>query len=850
MKKSQTWIVVLGLLLPQVAWGDDPCAPCGGNCGEALGTLSGVDAFSNGARGNCTGTGRGFYQCVEYAKRFHGQIGVRWGNANQIFGRAGRLGLRPFQNGETEAPRQGDAITFQGGRYGHIAVIYEVGSNFITLIEQNWHNIPDHFRRLSMAVEGGRYTVASDSRNYTVEGWLRSDSDPTTTDDDGDGLAESEGDCNDTNPDIHPGAGERCDNLDNNCADGVDEEPAASYSCRDSVDCTEDICMTDVHDCTNRAIHAACEDGDPCTTNLCLLWVGCRAILRDEDLDTYTDSSCGGDDCNDGDFDIHPDAPERCNYLDDDCDGEADEDWRTGFSVDLGEPCEHGVGECYRTGVWDCEPLHRGTVCTAEIVSGTPETCDDLDNDCDGETDEDWLELGFVCGTPPCEGTYICFSDGLTSYCNVTPGSSEICDGVDNDCDGETDESPAELACADASDCTEDVCLFGLCQNVARDRDHDTYADDLCGGSDCNDLNPAVWAYTFTESRFTNSIGGSHLPMLVWTGSELGVVWQDQRDGNPEIYFARANTSLAKIGDDIRGTNAMGNSRDPAVVWIDSGYGLVWVDDRSGVTDLYFTRLGVTGLEIGDDIQLTNNTLGHSSYTPSMVWTGSEYAIAFVDRMYDTYIDLIRLNPDGTPVGPSVRLVADTPSFEPSFVWTGIEYGLSWLALPHDVGFARFTSTGSRIGAIIGIPDLSARSVTPRHHLVWQGYEFVLVWSSDSTDDSEIYFGRVDPSGVEIGSEVQVTDNLDQSELPTIASRGNEYGLTWEENPSGLGGPSYFVRLDREGNKLGSEIEVSSSQGGGERASLVWTGHEYILVWPDSRDGDWEIYLGRVSCGW
>ena len=242
-------------------------------------------------------------------------------------------------------------------------------------------------------------------------------------DEDGDGSTTCGGDCDDADPSVFPDNPELCDGLDNDCDELIDEDfedDGDGYFDEAGEGCDE-VYDPDTLDCddadpnVNPGALEECDGADnDCDGNV------------DEDYDVDGDgwTSCGGD-CSDGDASVNPDATEECDHLDNNCDGNTDE----GFDSD---------GDGVTTCAGDCDDNN------AAVYVGAPELCDGLDNDCDGYVDEDY-DLdgdGVVYGA---NGECDSLLDPADQDCDDSdpdhyPGAPELCDGLDNDCDGEVDE--------------------------------------------------------------------------------------------------------------------------------------------------------------------------------------------------------------------------------------------------------------------------------------------------------------------------------------------------------------------------------------------------------------------------
>lgn len=311
---------------------------------------------------------------------------------------------------------------------------------------------------------------------------------------DGDGYSPADGDCDDEDEDINPGAVELCDGVDNDCDEGVDNSALDGnwwYSDNDHDgygDEASSVWSCEAPDKTT-LVPGDCDDSDPTVHPGSAEWcdevdndcngridelgaVGGSPWYRDSDRDGFGDTedvvhSCNSllgyaeidGDCDDSDSTIHPDGIEACNGKDDDCSGTIDD----GFELeiyfrdadgDLRGDALRPIVSCappsgYVSNRRDCDDTDT------TVHSDMPELCDDKDNDCNGLVDDDVTTYWFYRDTDGDEvgddsdamescdrpsGYVIDSGDCDDSDSTVYPGAWEACNGIDDDCSGVIDD--------------------------------------------------------------------------------------------------------------------------------------------------------------------------------------------------------------------------------------------------------------------------------------------------------------------------------------------------------------------------------------------------------------------------
>lgn len=391
-----------------------------------------------------------------------------------------------------------------------------------------------------------------------------------------------------------------------------------------------------------------------------------------------------------------------------------------------------------------------------------------------------------------------CGNDCNDASALAHPGALETCDGVDNDCNGVADDGARYVATSaeplHLSVGSEQAGPGGLAFGAAG------FAATFSSKSTTG------WSNTFVTFDPFSGITQSPEPItkrntdaytgpLLFTGSFFAAAWEDRRDSDFEIYWNRFDAAAKKLAPDARVTRAAEFSLRPDMVWNGSEFLLVWDDRREGneSSRIFAQRIDKDGQLVGGNVALT--PASENADDPRLVASDRGLGLVYNQAAAgDRVLTFRALSFDFATVGSPVVLGQDRVSSH-TLAWSGDRFVVAWDTEDSSFGPTIRGATVSRDGTILTrARDITAPVAFARSQaLLPLGDRLLLFWAEISeTPRYSIYSKTIAPDLRELTPKERITSSPRDSVAPRAAVGPGGVGVVVFEDRR-LGMPHVFA---------------------------------------------------------
>ena len=320
--------------------------------------------------------------------------------------------------------------------------------------------------------------------------------------------------------------------------------------------------------------------------------------------------------------------------------------------------------------------------------------------------------------------------------------------------------------------------------------------------------------------EFPVNPNGSNNPRgtsVAWSGKEFMVVWEDAN--------CLGDTQSAIFGVRI---DSLGNLMDTRVIPISV--------DSLNVDSL---NRGCPQISLGKSKYLV---VWEKSHLPSTLYSGCGVYAA-------------RMDISGEVLDPNGILISSGSYTNPSVCWDGTKWFVVWHNDIAGNGNDIFGTWVDTLGVVLN-PEgivISASSTANQAYpkVCWGGNKYFVTWNDDRLHppyQTDIFGARVESNGNVLDPEgICLVSDYGYQWYSSVASSGKQYFAVWTDL-KGYYNDVYGARVDTSGEVLDNpSVPICTDTIHQSANGLCWDNTNYLVVWQDNRDGEWDIYGARVN---
>ena len=370
-----------------------------------------------------------------------------------------------------------------------------------------------------------------------------------------------------------------------------------------------------------------------------------------------------------------------------------------------------------------------------------------------------------------------------------------------------------------------------------------------------------IYGWQGDNFKINDDTGSSHQygpDIDVDDSGNFVVVWHDERNEQDDIYAQRYDSYPIELGNNFKvNDGSEGNSQRPRITMDSNGdFVVVWHDRRNGNYDIYTQCYDANGNEQGNNFIVNDDDGSSTQYNSAIAAEGNgDFVVVWVDnRKGNQDIFAQRYNASGLTLGDNFRVNDDTgSSFEyypviavddiGNFVvaWDDCRNGLQ------DIYAQCFDSNGNLQNNNFKVNDNAENSSQTHPSIAMKSNgDYVVVWMDLRSGDYDIYAQRFDSNGSPHDSNFKVNQDFGNAHMyPAISMDNNgNFVVVWEI-PSSVNSSIYAQRYNSDGSTQGVNFRVNDDDGFTSKgdACVAMDGNgNFMVVWEDRRNGISDIY--------